>query len=59
MKTVKLTSNEIRAIESYLIYGNPCSRGCAYPEMNRSRKDCKDCMLEKARISISEKLGVY
>ncbi|HBF7094276.1 TPA: hypothetical protein STX52_003239 [Clostridioides difficile] len=57
MKTIELNQNEIRAIDAYLP-SNPCKRGCAYDEMRNSRKDCEECELESARISILEKLGL-
>ncbi|EGT4117231.1 hypothetical protein C4071_00640 [Clostridioides difficile] len=57
MKTIELNQNEIRAIDAYLS-SNPCKRGCAYDEMRNSRKDCEECELESARISILEKLGL-
>lgn len=55
MKTIKLTQNEIRAIDVY-ISSNPCRSGCAYDEMQNSKKNCDRCKLESARISILEKL---
>lgn len=57
MKTVKLTANEIRAIEAGL-WSNPCRSGCAYPEMQNSRKSCDECKLTEARDSIMEKLDL-
>ncbi|HBE8132708.1 TPA: hypothetical protein KRH68_000746 [Clostridioides difficile] len=57
MKTIELNQNEIRAIDAYLS-SNLCKRGCAYDEMRNSRKDCEECELESARISILEKLGL-
>lgn len=57
MKHIKLTASEIRSLEHYL-YGNPCQAGCVYSEMQNSKKDCKDCKLEKDRGSILEKLNL-
>ncbi|MCC0642224.1 MULTISPECIES: hypothetical protein [unclassified Clostridioides] len=57
MKTIKLTQKEIRAIDAYLS-SNPCRSGCAYDEMQNSKKDCNKCKLEDAKISILEKLGL-
>lgn len=57
MKTVKLTASEIRSLFYYL-ESNPCESGCAYPEMNNSRKSCEECKLQKDRNSILEKLDL-
>lgn len=57
MKTVKLTASEIRTLECFL-RDNPCSSGCAYPEMQNSRKDCDECKLTKDKYSIMEKLDL-
>lgn len=57
MKIVELNQNEIRAINTYMS-SNPCRSGCAYDEMQNSKKDCDKCELEKAKISILEKLNL-
>lgn len=57
MKTVKLTASEIRSIELFLS-ANPCMSGCAYPEMQKSKKDCDECKLTKDMHSILEKLNL-
>ena len=57
MKTIKLKASEIRSLEHYL-YSNPCEAGCAYPEMNNSKKSCEECKLNKDRQSIMEKLNL-
>ena len=57
MKTIELTASEIRTLECFL-YSNPCSNGCAYPEMQRSKKDCEECKLTKDMYSIMEKLDI-
>lgn len=57
MKKITLTASEIRTLEHYL-YANPCEAGCAYPEMNNSRKTCEECKLNKDRNSILEKLDL-
>lgn len=57
MKTVKLTSSEIRSLEHF-IWSNPCSSGCCYVEMQNSNKDCDECKLAKDRDNILEKLGL-
>ena len=57
MKTVKLTASEINSM-FYFLHTNPCEAGCAYPEMNNSRKDCDECKLHKDRDSILEKLDL-
>lgn len=57
MKSIKLTASEIRSLE-HLLYCNPCSFGCCYPEMSNSRKECDECKLEKDRFSILEKLNL-
>lgn len=49
MKTVKLTASEIRSIELFLS-ANPCMSGCAYPEMQRSKKVVKNVNLLKICI---------
>ena len=58
MKTIKLTTSEIRSLQHYL-YSNPCEAGCVYPEMNNSRKPCDECKLNNDKNSILEKLGLY
>ena len=55
MKTIKLTASEIRTLECFL-WSNPCSSGCAYPEMQKSKKSCDECKLTKDLYSILEKL---
>ena len=55
MKTIKLTAKEIRALEQQL-HANPCSSGCAFPEMQNSRKDCDECEFPKLISSIREKI---
>lgn len=57
MKTIKLTHNEIRAIDTYMSL-NPYCSGCAYDEMQNSKKNCDKCKLGSARISILEKLNL-
>ncbi len=57
MKIIKLTQKEIRAIDTYMS-SNPCHSGCAYGEMQNSKKDCDECKLEDAKISILEKLDL-
>ena len=56
MKTVKLIASEIRTLECFL-WSNPCSDGCAYPEMQNSKKNCDECKLTKDKYSIIEKLN--
>lgn len=57
LKTIKLTASEIRTLK-YFLYSNPCSSGCAYPEMQSSKKDCAKCKLRKDMYSIMTKLEV-
>ena len=57
MKTIKLTTGEIRSLKCFL-YSNPCSSGCAYPEMQKSKKDCEECKLTKDMHSIMAKLDI-
>ena len=57
MKTIKLTASEIRTLKCFL-YSNPCSSGCAYQEMQRSKKDCEECKLTKDMHSIIDKLEI-
>ena len=57
MKNIKLTASEIRSIFYYL-ESNPCESGCAYPEMNNSRKNCDECKLTKDKESIMKKLNL-
>ena len=56
MKTIKFTSKELRALE-YLITTNPCSSGCVYKEMERSKKDCDECEFTKHQQSIIDKVS--
>ena len=42
MKTIKLTKKEIRALLEQLD-ANACSSGCAFSEMQRSKKDYDEC----------------
>jgi hypothetical protein len=55
MKNIKLSNDEIRAIDTFL-WANPCRSGCAYSEMQNSKKDCDECKLMKSRKSVLEKL---
>lgn len=57
MKTIRLTQNEIRAIDSYMS-SNPCHSGWAYAGIQNSKKNCDRCKLGSARISILEKLNL-
>ncbi len=57
MKIIKLTQNEIRAIDAYMS-SNPCRSGCVYDGMQNSKKNCDRCKLESARMSILEKLDL-
>ena len=57
MKTIKLTTGEIRSLKCFL-YSNPCSSGCAYPEMQKSKKDCEECKLTNDIYSIMAKLDI-
>lgn len=56
MKTIKLTAKEIRALKEQL-WANACSSGCAFSEMQRSRKDCDECDFPKLIRSIEEKIS--
>ena len=55
MKTVKLTASEIKSLECFL-WSNPCSNGCVYPKMQKSKKSCDECKLTKDKHSIIGKL---
>ena len=55
IQTLKLTAKELRALES-ILWVNPCESGCAYPEMQTSRKGCTQCELPKSISSIISKL---
>lgn len=55
MKNIKFTASEIRTLENFL-WTNPCSSGCVYPEMRKSKKSCEDCKLTKDKHSIMKKL---
>ena len=55
MKTVTFTANEIRALQLFL-WCNPCKGGCAYEEMQSSKRDCDNCKLNEAIHSLTEKL---
>lgn len=56
MKIIKLTKKEIRALNEQLT-ANACSSGCAFKEMQRSRKDCDECDFPKLINSIENKLS--
>lgn len=56
MKTIKLTSKEIRALKEQL-NANACSSGCAFEEMQNSKKSCDECDFRASILSIIEKLG--
>lgn len=56
VKTIKLTSKEIRALNEVL-YCNPCRSGCAYDEMSHSGKTCDECEFTKSIESIEEKIN--
>ena len=55
MKTIKLTKKEIRALLEQLD-ANACSSGCAFSEMQRSKKDCDECEFPRLISSIREKI---
>jgi hypothetical protein len=58
MITLKLTKQEERALQA-LLWCNPCRSGCAWEEMEKSKKDCDECILSKAIQSIQDKLDVH
>ena len=58
MITLTLTKQEQRALES-LLWCNPCRSGCAWEEMEKSKKECFDCPLTNAIYSIQDKLDVH
>ena len=53
---ITITKDEKRALVDYLSMANICRSGCAYPEMEKSNKDCDDCLLTKSTQSLLEKL---
>ena len=55
IKTIKLTAKELRALEA-ILWVNPCESGCAYSEMEKSKRDCINCELPKSISSIMNKL---
>ena len=57
MKKIELSASEIRTLELFL-WANPCSRGCSYPEMANSKKDCDECKLTADKYSIMKKLDL-
>lgn len=56
MKTITLTAKEIRALKEQLT-ANACSSCCAFPEMQKSRKDCDECEFPVLIASIEEKIN--
>lgn len=56
MKTIKLTAKEIRALKEQLD-ANACSSGCAFEEMQRSRKNCDECEFPQLIESIIKKIS--
>jgi Holliday junction resolvase RusA-like endonuclease len=60
MKTIQLSKNEERALKALLMRSRvACSSGCAFPEMQKSKKDCDKCNYPKAIEDVMEKLGMY
>lgn len=55
MKTLQLTSKELRALKE-ILFANPCNSGCAYEEMQNSKKDCDNCEFTKSIHSILDKI---
>ena len=55
MKNIKFSKEEIRALK-VMLDTNTCRSGCAFSEMQNSKKDCDDCELTKLKISISKKI---
>lgn len=56
MKTIKLSKKEIRALREQLSV-NACSSGCAFEEMQMSKKDCDECEFPELIRSIEEKIA--
>lgn len=56
MKIIKLTKEEIKALNKQL-YANACRSGCAFEEMQTSKKSCKECDFTKHISSIFEKIN--
>lgn len=60
MTTLELSDKEVRALKELLVYSKEaCSSGCAFSEMQKSKKDCDKCDYPKAIANIEEKLGMY
>jgi len=60
MKTLELTEKEERALKEVLMcWKEACSSGCAFPEMQKSKKGCERCDYPKAITAIEEKLGFF
>lgn len=58
MKTIKLTSKEVEAIQELIFCSNEaCRNGCVYPSMQKSNIDCSECDFTKIIHSISNKLS--
>lgn len=60
MKILELTAKEERALKEALrCWKEACSCGCAFPEMQKSKKGCERCDYPKAITDIEAKLGLY
>lgn len=60
MVKLELSDKEARALKELLTYSNSaCSSGCAFSEMQKSRKGCDKCDYPKAIANVAEKLGMY
>lgn len=60
MKTIQLSEKEVRALTALLMdWRAACSSGCAFPEMQKSKKGCERCDYPKAITAIEEKLGFF
>jgi len=60
MKNITLSELEVRALQSLLVrWKEACSCGCAFPEMQKSKKGCEKCDYPKAIADIEDKLGMY
>lgn len=56
LTTLCISKNEERALSEILWSISACSNGCCYEEMEKSKKDCDECLFTEAIWSLRKKV---
>lgn len=56
IRTLQFTTKEIKTLREFIYNNNACMKGCVYPEMQTSEKDCDECEFTKDIDSVLNKI---